>query len=58
MKQMNDYYFHVLDKGTETQEVKYLARDHAASGRQHAAVYQMLPITWNSTSNLPDDPAR
>lgn len=58
MKQMNDYYFHVIDKETETQEVKYLAQDHAARGRQRVAVYPTLPITQSSTSNLPDGPAR
>lgn len=58
MKQINDYYFHVIDKETEMQEVKYLAQDHAASRRQHVAVCHMLPTTWSWTSNLPNDPAR
>ena len=45
MKQMNDYHFHVIDKETETQAVKYLAQDHAASGKQCIAMYHMLPST-------------
>lgn len=38
-------YLHDVDKKTETQGVKYLAQDYAASMRHHAAPYHMLPIT-------------